>query len=57
MRPQQHEAERAEEDELVAQVPPEQWETRLAELAGEDRGLRDKVAGLLAAHRQADSFL
>jgi WD40 repeat protein len=43
--------------ELVANVPPEQWEGRLAELAGGDAGLRDKVAALLAAHRQADSFL
>src|SRR4051794_12238747 len=43
--------------ELVADVPPEQWEGRLAELAGEDQELRGKVAGLLAAHRQADSFL
>jgi tetratricopeptide (TPR) repeat protein len=43
--------------ELVAQVPPEQWETRLAELAGEEQKLRDKVLVLLAAHRKADSFL
>jgi serine/threonine protein kinase len=43
--------------ELVADVPPEQWEARLAELAGEDRELRDKVATLLAAHRKEDSFL
>jgi serine/threonine protein kinase/Flp pilus assembly protein TadD len=43
--------------ELVAQVPPEQWEGRLAELAGEDQELRAKVAALLAAHRKADSFL
>ena len=43
--------------ELVAHVPPEKWETRLAELAGEDQGLRDKVALLLAAHLKADSFL
>ena len=43
--------------ELVAHVPPEQWEGRLAELAGGDAELRDKVARLLAAHRQADGFL
>jgi tetratricopeptide (TPR) repeat protein len=43
--------------ELVGQVPPEQWEARLDELAGGDHGLRDRVAALLAAHRQADSFL
>jgi serine/threonine protein kinase/Tfp pilus assembly protein PilF len=43
--------------ELVAQVPPEQWEGRLAELAGEDQELRGKVAALLAAHRKTDSFL
>src|SRR5215470_17152393 len=43
--------------ELVAQVPPEQWEERLAVLAGEDVALRDRVAALLAAHRKADSFL
>ena len=43
--------------ELVARVPPEQWEERLAVLAGEDGALRDRVAALLAAHRKADSFL
>ena len=43
--------------ELVAHVPPEQWQGRLAELAGEDAELHGKVARLLAAHRQADSFL
>src|SRR5262245_11917547 len=43
--------------ELVARVPPEQWEGRLAELAGEDQGLRARVAALLSAHRKADSFL
>jgi serine/threonine protein kinase/WD40 repeat protein len=43
--------------ELVAHVPAEQWEGRLAELAGEDQELRSKVAGLLAAHCKADSFL
>jgi tetratricopeptide (TPR) repeat protein/tRNA A-37 threonylcarbamoyl transferase component Bud32 len=43
--------------ELVDQVPPEQWDERLAVLAGEDVALRDRVAALLAAHRQADSFL
>jgi serine/threonine protein kinase/tetratricopeptide (TPR) repeat protein len=43
--------------ELVAHVPPEQWEGRLAEWAGEDQELHRKVASLLAAHRQADSFL
>src|SRR5438270_6778353 len=43
--------------ELVAQVPPEQWDGRLAELAGEDQELHAKVALLLTAHRKADSFL
>jgi hypothetical protein len=43
--------------ELVANVRPEQWQGRLAELAGGDAGLQGKVARLLAAHRQADSFL
>src|SRR5262245_13068707 len=43
--------------ELVAGVPPEEWDRRLAELAGEDQGLRARVAMLLAAHRKADSFL
>jgi tetratricopeptide (TPR) repeat protein len=43
--------------ELVAQVPAEQWDDRLAELARDDQELRAKVAALLAAHRQADSFL
>src|SRR4051794_9346398 len=43
--------------ELVAQVPPEQWDARLAERAGEDPELHAKVALLLAAHRKADSFL
>ena len=39
--------------ELVAQVPPEQWETRLAELAGEEQELRDKVldGGLIETGR------
>src|SRR5262245_52464846 len=43
--------------ELVSQVSPEQWDGRLAELAGDDQDLRTRVAALLAAHRQADSFL
>src|SRR5262249_13520938 len=43
--------------ELVDQVSPEQWDGRLAELARDDQELRAKVAALLAAHRQADSFL
>jgi WD40 repeat protein/serine/threonine protein kinase len=43
--------------ELVAHVPPEQWPGRLAELAGQDAELHAKVARLLAAHGQADSFL
>src|SRR5262245_29401345 len=38
--------------ELVADVPPDQWEARLAECAGEDQPLRLKVASLLAAHLQ-----
>ena len=43
--------------ELVAQVPPNEWESRLAELAGADSELRRRVSLLLEAHRQADSFL
>src|SRR5262245_56938460 len=43
--------------ELVGQVPPELWDIRLAELAGDDAELRAKVTALLAAHRQGDSFL
>src|SRR5262249_45684722 len=43
--------------ELVANVPPEQWEARLAELAGQDQALRERVALLLAAHRQPGTFL
>jgi hypothetical protein len=43
--------------ELVAQAPPEAWESRLAELAGVDQELHGRVAALLAAHREADSFL
>src|SRR5262245_3827050 len=43
--------------ELVAQVPPERWDRQLAERAGADDDLRRKVAALLSAHRQADSFL
>jgi len=43
--------------ELVANVPPEQWEARLAELAGGDEELRQTVNQLLAAHRDAASFL
>ena len=38
-------------------MPPSQWDDRLAELAGGDEVVRTKVAALLAAHRQADSFL
>jgi serine/threonine protein kinase/predicted Zn-dependent protease len=43
--------------ELVAHVPAEGWQGRLAELAGADAELHGKVARLLTAHRQADSFL
>ena len=43
--------------ELVAQVPPEQWDVRLAELAGDDEELRRRIHLLLAAHRDAGSFL
>src|SRR5262249_30206065 len=43
--------------ELIQTVPPEQWDARLAELAGNDQKLCGKVAELLAAHRKADSFL
>jgi hypothetical protein len=40
--------------ELVANVPPEQWESYLA---ARDPELHHKLVSLLAAHRQADSFL
>src|SRR6476661_863059 len=43
--------------ELVANVPPEQWDARLAELAGGDEDLRQSVKQLLAAHRDSASFL
>ena len=43
--------------EIVAQVPPEQWAERLAELAGDDEEVRQRVHQLLAAHREAGSFL
>src|SRR5262245_51341026 len=43
--------------DLVAEVPPEAWDARLAKLAGDDEVLRRRVSLLLAAHRQADSFL
>jgi hypothetical protein len=43
--------------ELVGNVPPDQWEVRLAELAGANEDLRRRVQQLLVAHRQADSFL
>jgi serine/threonine protein kinase/tetratricopeptide (TPR) repeat protein len=43
--------------ELVANISPEQWEARLAELAGGDEELRQTVNQLLAAHRDAASFL
>src|SRR5262245_41993722 len=43
--------------ELVANVPPEQWEARLTDLAGDDEELRRQVSRILAAHRDAGSFL
>jgi hypothetical protein len=43
--------------ELVANVPPEQWDARLTEAAGDDDELRRRLSLLLAAHRRADSFL
>jgi hypothetical protein len=43
--------------DLVAQVPPEQWDARLADLAGMDEDLHRRVSLLLQAHRKADSFL
>jgi WD40 repeat protein/serine/threonine protein kinase len=43
--------------DLVANVPPEQWDARLAEAAGDDEELRRRLSLLLAAHRRADSFL
>jgi serine/threonine protein kinase len=43
--------------DLVANVPPGQWDARLAELAGGDEELRLQVSRFLAAHREAGSFL
>src|SRR5262249_2765450 len=43
--------------DLVANVPPERWDARLAEVAGDDEELRRRLRLLLAAHRRADSFL
>jgi serine/threonine protein kinase len=43
--------------DLVANLPPEQWDARLAELAGGDEQLRRQVNRLLTAHREAGSFL
>jgi eukaryotic-like serine/threonine-protein kinase len=43
--------------ELVANVPPEQWDARLAELACGDEDLRRTVSQLLAAHCGSASFL
>src|SRR2546429_3640388 len=42
--------------ELVANVPPERWQERLAVLVGDDEDTRRRVQLLLAAH-QEDSFL
>src|SRR6516225_10149466 len=42
--------------ELLANVPPEQWDERLAECTGADEDLRHRVKVLLAAHHE-DSFL
>ena len=43
--------------ELISNVPQEEWDGRLAELAGGDEELRRQVARILAAHRDAGSFL
>jgi tetratricopeptide (TPR) repeat protein len=43
--------------EIVANVPAEQWDARLLELAGDDDEVRHRVELLLAAHRQGGSFL
>jgi serine/threonine protein kinase len=43
--------------ELVANVPPEQWDARLVEMADGDDELRRQVKKILAAHREAGSFL
>src|SRR3954471_21317285 len=43
--------------ELVANVAPEGWDVRLAELAGDDAELCRRVSQLRAAHRDAASFL
>jgi serine/threonine protein kinase/tetratricopeptide (TPR) repeat protein len=41
----------------VGQVPPEQWDSYLAEACGSDDELRRQVAHLLQVHREAGSFL
>src|SRR5262245_24321660 len=43
--------------ELVANVPPEQWDARLEGLVGGDEELRRQVSRFLTAHREAGSFL
>jgi hypothetical protein len=43
--------------ELVAQVPPDPWEARLADLASGCEELRRQGGRILAAHRDAGSFL
>src|SRR5260370_13172665 len=42
--------------DLVANVPPERWQERLAVLVGDDEDTRQRVQRLLAAHHE-DSFL
>jgi eukaryotic-like serine/threonine-protein kinase len=43
--------------ELIGNVPAEQWDQRLAEICASDDDLRRRVAALLRAHREPDSFL
>ena len=43
--------------ELIANVAPDRWRTRLMELVGEDRELHGKVERLLTAYRASESFL
>ena len=38
--------------ELVANVPPERWQERLAVLVGDDEDTRQRVQLLLAAHQR-----
>src|SRR5262245_54161252 len=43
--------------ELITNVPQDEWDARLADLAGGDQPLHRQVARILAAHRAGGSFL